>query len=158
MAPQTQTQSSRPAKRTMTRRPGGNGHARRARRTGRTRQTRASQISELEQVIRSLEERISYLTSDRGIRSTVSGATSQVGHAVTRASDHVGDMVADTLTQVAGHLRGGATAATGAARTGASAMQKIGLEMERRPLMTVAVALGIGFLAGLAGRRDEHRA
>jgi ElaB/YqjD/DUF883 family membrane-anchored ribosome-binding protein len=27
--------------------------------------------------------------------------------------------------------------------------------LEKRPFMTVAIALGVGFLAGLAGRREE---
>jgi hypothetical protein len=38
---------------------------------------------------------------------------------------------------------------------GTGAIQKIGSEIERRPMMTVAIALGIGFLAGLAGRARD---
>jgi hypothetical protein len=111
-------------------------------------------VNELERVIRSLENRLAQLTSRDTIRSTVSGATHQVGSAVTRASNQVGEMVADRLTDVATKIRGGATSVTGAARVGTGAMQRIGNELERRPLMTVAIALGIGFLAGLAGRRE----
>lgn len=111
-------------------------------------------MNELERVIRSLENRLAQLTSRDTIRSTVSGATNHVGHAVTRASNQVGEMVADRLTDVATRIRGGATSVTGAARLGTGAIQRIGDELERRPLMTVAIAIGIGFLAGLAGRRE----
>jgi ElaB/YqjD/DUF883 family membrane-anchored ribosome-binding protein len=111
-------------------------------------------VSELEQVIRSLENRLAQLTSGETIRSTVSSATNQVGSAVTKASNHMGEVVADTLTEVAAKIRGGATSVTGAARLGTGAIQRIGGELEKRPLMTVAIALGIGFLAGLAGRRE----
>jgi ElaB/YqjD/DUF883 family membrane-anchored ribosome-binding protein len=149
-----QQAAARPARRTKrvaarssTRRRVRNGHARPRRR-------RARDVNELERVIRSLENRLARLTSRDTIRSTVSGATNQVGHAVTRASNQVGEMVADRLTDVATKIRGGATSVTGAARLGTGAMQRIGDELERRPLMTVAIAIGIGFLAGLAGRRE----
>jgi ElaB/YqjD/DUF883 family membrane-anchored ribosome-binding protein len=115
---------------------------------------RSRDVSELDRVIRSLENRVAQLTSRNAIRSTVSGATNQVGSAVTRASNQVGEMVADRLADVATKLRGGAASVTGAARLGSGAIQRIGDELERRPLMTVAIAIGIGFLAGLAGRRE----
>jgi len=139
--------SKRVAARSSNRRRVRNGHARPRRRPSRD-------VSELERAIRSLEKRLAQLTSRDTIRSTVSSATNQVGSAVTKASNHVGEMVADTLTEVATKIRGGATSVTGAARVGTGAIQRIGTELERRPLMTVAIALGIGFLAGLAGRRE----
>jgi ElaB/YqjD/DUF883 family membrane-anchored ribosome-binding protein len=122
--------------------------------TGYARRRRYRDVGELERVIRSLENRLARLTSADNIRSSVSGATNQVGNVVTKASNQVGEMVADTLTEVATKIRGGATSVTGVARLGTGAIQRIGEELERRPLMTVAVALGIGFLAGLAGRRE----
>lgn len=132
-----------------------NGRNRRTvRRTTRASTPRKS-VGELEQVIRSLEERVAQLTDPRQIRSTVSGATGQVSRAVTSTSDHIGDLVADTLSDVAERLRGGATSVTGAARVGTHAIRRIGGELERRPLMTIAIALGIGFIAGMAGRRDQ---
>ncbi len=138
--------SKRTAVRSTNRRRARNGYARTRR--------RPRSVGELEQVIRSLEHRLAQLTSRKNIRSTVSSATNQVGSAVTNASNHVGDMVADTLADVATKIRGSATSVTSAARLGTGAMQRIGTELERRPLMTVAIALGIGFLAGLAGRRE----
>lgn len=165
MAPQTQVQETRRTKRAAPRR-SANGHARRGRAT-RTRRTRSADIGELEQVIRALEAKIAHLTSGEGIRSTISDATNQVGKAVSgvtnqagkavsNATTHVGDMAADMLTEVADRLRTGANSVTGVARSGAGAVQKIGAELERRPIMSVAIALGIGFLAGLAGRRNEQ--
>lgn len=124
------------------------------RKTQTARRPAGRSVVELERVIASLEDKIAELTSPRTIRSTVSGATGQVGQAAVRASHQVGDLVADSLAEFAGRVRGGANSVTDAARMGTGAMQKIGLEMERRPLMTVAIALGIGFLAGMAGRRE----
>jgi ElaB/YqjD/DUF883 family membrane-anchored ribosome-binding protein len=151
MAQQAAASPTRRSKRTAARpsnqRRARNGHARPRRR-------RARNVNELERVIRSLENQLAQLTSRDTIRSTVSGATHQVGNALTKASNQVGDMVADRLTEVATKFRGGATSVTGAARMGTGAIQRIGQELERRPLMTVAIALGIGFLAGLTGRRD----
>lgn len=129
----------------------------RAKRNGAARATnaRTEDIDELEKVIRGLEEQLRQLTSGQAIRSTIHSATDQVGQAVSQASTHVGDVVAETLTQMAGRFFNGAQTVTGAARVGTSAMHRIGNELERRPFMTVALALGIGFLAGLAGRRDQ---
>jgi ElaB/YqjD/DUF883 family membrane-anchored ribosome-binding protein len=152
MAPQsTSPQESRPVKRSAPRR-AANGQRRRKPARARA---RTSEISELERIIRNLENQIATLTSRDNIRSTISGATDQVGSAVSKASGHVGDMAADMLIDAVDRLRGSATSVTGAARVGTGAMQKIGNELERRPFMTVAIALGIGFLAGLAGRREH---
>ena len=52
-------------------------------------------------------------------------------------------------------MRNGVQAATDqAARLGGDALHKVEDEVERRPLMTVAIAAGIGFLAGIASRRS----
>jgi hypothetical protein len=111
-------------------------------------------VADLERVIETLERRIAELTSDGNIRSTVVGASDEVGRAAVRASHHVGELVADSLSGIASRVRGNATSVTGAARSGAGALEKIGSEMERRPLMTIAIALGLGFLAAMAGRRE----
>jgi ElaB/YqjD/DUF883 family membrane-anchored ribosome-binding protein len=120
----------------------------------RTARRPAKSVNELERIIASLEATISHLTSGGTIRSTIHGATDQVGRAVSKASTQMGDMVADRLTDVAGRVRSGANSVTGVARAGTGAMQRVGTEIERHPLMTVAVALGIGFLAGMARRQE----
>lgn len=153
MAASTQVRAPRKtAKRTSR----ANGAATRRRRTAARTRSRNVEIGELERMIRSLEERILNLTSAQTIRSTVSGATDQVNQAVTRASGHMGDVAADMLTDVADRLRGGVTSVTGVAKVGTQAVQRVGSELERRPMMTVAIALGLGFLAGLAGRRSDQ--
>lgn len=153
MAASTQARAPRKtAKRTSR----ANGAATRRRRTAARTRSRNVEIGELERMIRSLEERILNLTSAQTIRSTVSGAADQVNQAVTRASGHMGDVAADMLTDVADRLRGGVTSVTGVAKVGTQAVQRVGSELERRPMMTVAIALGLGFLAGLAGRRSEQ--
>ena len=149
---EAQTQATPRAKRAVSRR-GTTAATRRRRRP--VRRARAADVGQLEQLIRDLEAKIANLTSDASIRATVNGATSHLGKAVNTASSHVGDLAADMLTDVAGRLRGGANSVTGVARMGTGAIQKIGLELERRPMMTVAIALGIGFLAGLTGRRSD---
>src|SRR5258708_2079247 len=121
MASQSRTVASPKAKKAVGRR-NGNGHAKRAPSPARR---PAATVGELEKIIRNLEDRSAYLTSGHGIRSAVSGAPGEVGRGVTRASNHVGDIVGDTLTDVAGRVRGSATAVTGVARSGANAMHKV---------------------------------
>lgn len=153
MAASTQARAPRKTAKRISR---ANGAATRRRRTAARTRSRNVEIGELERMVRSLEERILNLTSAQTIRSTVSGATDQVNQAVTRASGHMGDVAADMLTDVADRLRGGVTSVTGVAKVGTQAVQRVGSELERRPMMTVAIALGLGFLAGLAGRRSEQ--
>lgn len=153
MAASTQARAPRKTAKRISR---ANGAATRRRRTAARTRSRNVEIGELERMIRSLEERILNLTSAQTIRSTVSGATDQVNQAVTRASGHMGDVAADMLTDVADRLRGGVTSVTGVAKVGTQAVQRVGSELERRPMMTVAIALGLGFLAGLAGRRSDQ--
>ena len=150
MATQAQRPTTHPEKRTASRR-SRNGRTTRRRNTTQ-RSTRS--VAELEKVIRGLEARIADLTSDRTIRSTVRGATGQANEAINRVSDQFGEMLADSLVDIAGRVGGSAASVTGAARVGTSAIQKIGMEIEKRPLMTVAIALGIGFLAAMTNRRQ----
>lgn len=126
------------------------GAKRRSRRSPR-RRTPSAEISHLEQMIRGLEARIAHLTSDASIRNSVSAASGQVNEYVSRATDHVGHMVADGLTDFAHRVRNGSDSVTGIAKIGTSALRRVSEEVERRPFMTVALALGLGFLAGIAG-------
>jgi ElaB/YqjD/DUF883 family membrane-anchored ribosome-binding protein len=145
----TRSKTSRPRTRNAT-------NGRPTRRAASSRNTGSGQayIGELEQVIRNLEARVAQLTDSNGIRSTIGQASNQVGHAVSSASTQVGDMVADTLAEMAAKFRGSAQSVTSVARLGTGALQRIGDEVERRPFMTVAIALGLGFLAGMAGRSN----
>jgi len=71
-------------------------------------------------------------------------------HAAHEASDYV----SETLSETAERLRNGAHAVSDeATKVGSDALRKIEDEIEQRPLLTLAIAAGIGFLAGMAGRR-----
>lgn len=147
MAQAPVTGAREPAK-TRTRRPrtprAPNGQANRNGQAKR-RTSSAAQYSELEQLIRGLEQRLTGLGGGNdGIRSVVTGASNQVGEAV-----------ADTLTEVVDRLRDRVLSVTDAARVGTGLLSRVTTEVERRPFMTVAIALGIGFLAGMAGRAAE---
>jgi ElaB/YqjD/DUF883 family membrane-anchored ribosome-binding protein len=96
---------------------------------------------ELSGLLREIESRVGRLNTLT--RRSASGVASQ-------ASDYVSESFAETMER----MRNGVQAATDeAARLGGDALQKVEDEVERRPLMTVAIAAGIGFLAGMASRR-----
>jgi ElaB/YqjD/DUF883 family membrane-anchored ribosome-binding protein len=96
---------------------------------------------EISLLMRDLESRIGRLNT-----MTRNGAS----HAASEASDYVSETV-DNATEA---LRNGASALSGeAARYGNDALRRVEEEVEQRPLLTLAIAAGIGFLAGMAGRR-----
>ena len=107
---------------------------------------------EIGKLMRDLESRVGRLNT-----LTRRGAS----HAASEASE----FVSETLAETAERLRNGASEATETVRNGAhamtdeasrfgnDAMRKIEDEIEQRPLLTLAIAAGIGFLAGMAGRR-----
>jgi hypothetical protein len=77
----------------------------------------------------------------------------------TQAADRVEDLVASALSSLADRFRGGAMRdeaakmASEAARYGNVALHRLSREVEHRPLLTLAVAVGVGILIGMAGRR-----
>ncbi len=96
---------------------------------------------EISLLMRDLESRIGRLNT-----LTKNGAS----HAASEASDYV----SDTVAQASERLRDGAAAlGDEASRYGSDALRRVEEEVEQRPLMTLAIAAGIGFLAGMAGRR-----
>jgi len=76
----------------------------------------------------------------------------------TQAADHVGDTIASALSGVAERLRGPANSMReevakiggDAAKLGDRALRRLADEVEHRPLITLAVAVGVGVLVGLA--------
>jgi ElaB/YqjD/DUF883 family membrane-anchored ribosome-binding protein len=96
---------------------------------------------EIAQLMRDLETRVGRLNtlSKRGAANAASQA---------------GEFVSETLADARERLRNGAHAVTDeAARFGSDALRRVEEEIEQRPLLTLAIAAGIGFLAGMAGRR-----
>jgi ElaB/YqjD/DUF883 family membrane-anchored ribosome-binding protein len=78
-----------------------------------------------------------------------------------KAGDYVSETLAETLDRLRNgasdatdRLRNGANAVTDeAARLGGDALRRVEDEVAQRPLLTLAIAAGIGYLAGMAGRR-----
>lgn len=73
------------------------------------------------------------------------------GHAV----DGVNDLVSGAVSGLTDHVRHGARSMTDdAAKFGDQALRRVSKEIDRRPLMTLAIAVGIGVLVGLTRRAD----
>jgi hypothetical protein len=120
----------------------------------RSRHSRAAfaDIGDIEQRLLALERRLEAV-----------GGRSAAGAA--QAVDHVGEVIASTLSSVADVLRGRANtmgrdvAKMGgeAAKLGDRALRRLADEVEHRPLITLAVAVGVGILVGLASYQSVGR-
>jgi ElaB/YqjD/DUF883 family membrane-anchored ribosome-binding protein len=98
--------------------------------------------AEVRQLMSDLEDRI-----ERINRLTKRGA----GHAV----DGVNDLVFGALSGVTDRVRDNARSVSDdAAKIGNQAIGQIAHQIDKRPLLTLAIAAGIGFIAGLARRQD----
>jgi ElaB/YqjD/DUF883 family membrane-anchored ribosome-binding protein len=115
----------------------------------------STDIGEIERRLRSLEHQL------ERVGSRTSASASQ-------AADRVGDAIAAALSGVAERFRGGASSfgdeaakirseatkfGNEAAKLGNHAMRRLANEVEHRPLVTLAVAIGVGVLIGLASQR-----
>src|SRR5262249_50487124 len=82
-----------------------------------------------------------------------------------QAADRVGETIASALNGMAERLRGGASSVRDeaakiggeAAKLGNDALRRLSDEVEHRPLVTLAVAVGVGILVGLASHRRPQR-
>ena len=64
------------------------------------------------------------------------------------------EFVSDAVSDAADRMRHGASSVSDeAARMSGDAIKRIEDEIGQRPLLTLTIAAGIGFLAGMAGRR-----
>ena len=76
-----------------------------------------------------------------------------------QTADHVGDTIASALSGVAERFRSGAMSEDAArigdeaVRLGNDALRRLSREVEHRPLVTLAVAVGVGILVGLISNR-----
>jgi ElaB/YqjD/DUF883 family membrane-anchored ribosome-binding protein len=110
----------------------------------------AANIADIERRMQSLEKRF---------QRTAGRASANVA----QAADHVGDAIIPALAEVINRFRGSAQSVGDeaarfgqeAARLGNNALRRVSDEVEHRPLMILAIAAGVGFLAAAAvvGRR-----
>ena len=107
--------------------------------------------ADIERLLREFESRLARMT----------GIAVHAPAGAARKIDGVGDMIATALGELAERVGGRArnvdVAQLGddALRLGNDALRKLTREVERRPLITLAVAVGVGALAvGLLARRD----
>ena len=107
---------------------------------------------EIGQLMRDLETRVGRLNAltRRGASNAANGASEYVSETLADAAERM----REGATEAADRVRHGANAVTDeASRLGSEALHKIEDEINQRPLLTLAIAAGIGFLAGMAGRR-----
>jgi ElaB/YqjD/DUF883 family membrane-anchored ribosome-binding protein len=100
---------------------------------------------------------------ERRLERTGGNALRQAKSSLSDVSDRWGDTLATVLGEAADRLRGGARSvgdeasrfSQEAAKYGNEALRRLSHEVEHRPLVLLAVAAGVGFLVGVAGRRHN---
>ena len=117
---------------------------------------RRSSAAAIEHHLRAIENELGRIGRNAGRQASVRAFA---------AGDQIGDAVTPILIEIADRLRRGRrVAADEAARfgneavkfggkIGHDALDRIATEVEHRPLVTLAVAIGVGILIGIAGRR-----
>jgi hypothetical protein len=107
--------------------------------------------ADIERLLREFEGRLARLT----------GLAERAPAGAARKVEGVGEMIATALGEMAERIGGRARnvdvsqLGDDALRLGNEALRKLAREVERRPLVTLAVAVGVGALAvGLLARRD----
>lgn len=102
--------------------------------------------------IASIEREIGLLMQD--IEERVGKLNSLAKRSAKDAASNASEFVSDTVSDAADRVRNGAHAVSDeASKLGGDALRRIEDEVGQRPLLTLAIAAGIGFLAGMAGRR-----
>jgi ElaB/YqjD/DUF883 family membrane-anchored ribosome-binding protein len=100
----------------------------------------------------SIEREIGQLMHD--IEARVGKLQALAKRSAKDAADGATEFVSDTVSNAADNVRNGANVVSDeAARMTGDAIRRIEDEVGQRPLLTLAIAAGIGFLAGMAGRR-----
>jgi hypothetical protein len=104
----------------------------------------------------------------RAIEGELQRIGRKAGRQASATSEQIGDALAPVMSEIADRIRsGGRYAGDEAARlgneavrlgtrVGNDALERIAGEVEQRPLVTLAVAIGVGMLiGGMAGRRTH---
>jgi len=115
--------------------------------------SRADSVADVQRLLHQIEDRLSHL------RRSAERASSSAP----RAADRIADSIATALNDIASRFRGGARAVgteasqfgDDALKLGNDALRTLTKEVEQRPLVTLAVAFGVGMIAaGLLARRS----
>ncbi len=117
-------------------------------------------ISAIEGRLRALETELERVGRKAGRRASAN---------VSAAGDHIGDAIASAVTEIVDRFRSGRRlagdeavrfgneAAKFSAKIGNDALERVANEVEHRPLVTLAVAIGVGILIGMAGGIARRR-
>jgi ElaB/YqjD/DUF883 family membrane-anchored ribosome-binding protein len=102
--------------------------------------------------IHNIDREIGQLMSD--IETRVGRLNELARQSAKDAASGAGEFLSDSVNGAADRMRNSAYAVGDeAARLGGDALRRIEDEVGQRPLLTLAIAAGIGFLAGMANRR-----
>jgi len=97
-------------------------------------------VREIERRLRSLEQQL------ERVGGRTSASTAEV-------AERAGAAIAPVLSSIADRFRGGTHSMSDeAAKLGNDALRRLSNEIEHRPLVTLAVAVSVGILVGLATR------
>lgn len=105
----------------------------------------AEEIAAIEDLMNDLEKRLHRLSGTA--RSETTSAAGDVKDFVSEGLDRIMERVRASASDVTNSV------ADEAARLGSDAFKKLTDEVEQRPLVMLAVAAGLGYLAGMASRR-----
>jgi ElaB/YqjD/DUF883 family membrane-anchored ribosome-binding protein len=111
--------------------------------------------------ISALEGRLHALENELEKMGRKAGRRASAGVSV--AGDQIGDAIASAVTEIIDRFRSGRRvageeavrfgneAAKFGAKVGNDALERVASEVEHRPLVTIAIAIGVGILIGIAG-------
>jgi hypothetical protein len=120
----------------------------------------ASNVSAIESRVRAVEKELEQIGRAAG-RRTAAG--------VSAAGDQVSDAIASAVTEIVNRFRSGRRlagdeavrlgeeAAKYGAKIGSDTLQRMAREVEHRPLVILAVAVGVGMLIGIVGGMAGRR-
>jgi len=105
----------------------------------------AEEVAAIEELIGDLEKRLRRLAA--GAHREATGAGGDISDFVSEALQRITSRVRDSASEA------GKSFTDEAVKLGSGTVQKLTDEIEQRPLLMIAAAAGLGFLAGLANRR-----
>jgi hypothetical protein len=99
---------------------------------------------------------------ERRLERMAVGRARGISAGMAQASDRATELIATALGEIAERFRGGARSVGDeasrfgqeAAKVGNVALRKLTAEVEHRPLMLLGLAVGLGILVGVVGRRS----